>query len=340
MSSTPSLTAPMPTTLADYLYQLHHVIAPALVAQGVTPNAINAREALANLTATFVTHAPTMAHIIDTVLITPKLFRGYAVPLRLFIPQGVALPNKNQPVAVPLLMFLHGGGGMAGSVSVYDKIYKKIAQATRCVVVAPEYRLAPENCYPAGLDDCHAVLSYLADTLQPLGYQCNGRLIVAGDSGGGALVASVVQDWLANKIDIPLAITHQVLIYAGLDYTLSQPSIVENGNGYLLETAKIRWYYDHYFAPYEDLELASPYWTDLSILAQNTPHPLPKTLNISAGYCPLRDEDVGYHQQLLNAGFDSEWLHFADMPHAFLNMENLCPVQCETLYQAVADFVQ
>lgn len=340
MSSTQSLTTPMPKAMADYLYQLHHVIVPYIVAQGVTPNAINAREALANLTATFVTHAPTMAKIIDTVLVTPKLFRGYAVPLRLFVPEGVALPNREQPVAVPLLVFLHGGGGMAGSVSVYDKIYKKIAHATRCVVVAPEYRLAPENRYPAGLDDCHAVLSYLADTLQPLGYQCNGRLIVAGDSGGGALVASVVQDWLANKIATPLTITHQVLIYAGLDYTMSQPSMVENAKGYLLESEKVRWYYDNYFDKYEDLEIVSPYWTELSILAQNTPHPLPKTLNISAGYCPLRDEDIGYHQQLLTAGFTSEWLHFADMPHAFINMENLCPAQCEALYQAVGQFVK
>ncbi|MFW2176574.1 MULTISPECIES: alpha/beta hydrolase fold domain-containing protein [unclassified Moraxella] len=335
-----TLKSPMPQPLADYLHQLHQVIVPFLVAQGLTPNAINAREALANLTHTFVTEAPTMAKILDTVLLTPSTFRGYPVPLRLFIPSTLAPTNKDNPTNVPILVFFHGGGGMAGSVSVYDKIYKKLADTTGYLVVAPEYRLAPENRNPCAIEDAHAVLQFLTPTLQALGYQNNGTLMIGGDSGGGAITATLVQDWLANKIDTDLVITHQLLIYAGLDYTLSQPSMQENATGYLLETSKVQWYYDNYFNRYDDRELASPFWTDLATLAHHSPNTLPKTLNISAGYDPLRDEDIGYHEQLLKAGFDSQWVHFADMPHAFLNMENLCAEQCQQMYQAVGDFAK
>lgn len=340
MTQPTPLKSPIPPALDAYLTQLNTVIIPFLIAQGITPNAINAREALANLTHTFVTTAPTMAKVLDTVLVTPKTFRGYKVPLRVFMPEGVALPNLKNPVSVPMMVFFHGGGGMAGSVSVYDKIYKKMAATTGYVVIAPEYRLAPENIYPAAIDDAHAVLQFLTPTLQALGYQNNGTLMIGGDSGGGAITATLVQDWLANKINTDLTITHQLLIYAGLDYTMSQPSMTENAKGYLLETQKIQWYYDNYFSPFDDRELASPFWTDMVTLAHHTPFLLPKTLNITAGYCPLRDEDIGYHEQLVKAGFDSRLEHFPDMIHTFMNMENLCQPQCEGMYQIIHDFAK
>lgn len=340
MSTTAPLKEPIPAALNAYLHQLHQVIVPFLVAQGVTPNAINAREALANLTNTFVTVAPTMAKTLDTVLVTPSNFRGYRVPLRVFTSEGTALPDPQNPSAVSVLVYFHGGGGMAGSVTVYDKIYKKLAAATGSVVVAPEYRLSPENPYPAGINDAHAVLTYLAPTLAQLGYQSNGQLMIAGDSAGGALTATLVQDWLAGRVDSDWAISHQLLIYAGLDYTLSQPSIQENGKGYLLEKGKIEWYYNNYFHGYDDRELSSPFWTDLATLAYHTTRPLPKSLHITAGYCPLRDEDLRYHELMQQAGFDSELLHFPDMVHAFINMENLCPEQCAKLYDKVGEFAK
>lgn len=334
------LTQSLPPAMQAYLTQLHQVIVPYLLAEGVKPNAINAREALANLTHTFVTAAPEMGKIIDTVLLTPANFRGYNVPLRLFVPTRLAMPSEDAPIAVPVMVYFHGGGGMAGSVTVYDKIYKKLADASGCLVVAPEYRLAPENRYPAAIDDAHSILKYLTPTLQQIGYQCDGKLIIAGDSGGGAITATLVQDWLANRVVTDLTITHQLLIYASLDYTMSQPSIKENGTGYLLEATKIRWYFDNYFSGYDDRELSSPFWTDMATLLHHSPHPAPTTLNFSAGYCPLRDEDIGYHQQLQKAGAQSELVHFADMPHAFLNMENLCSTQCQMLYQKVSEFCQ
>lgn len=336
---TQPLTAPLPKPMADYLENLNNVIKPYLLAQGFIMTAITAREALAMLTFTYVTTAPTMAKTIDTWTATPANFRGYRVPLRIFVPQAIGL-TTDKLTQVPVMMYFHGGGGMAGSVSVYDKIYKKMAEATGSVVVAPEYRLAPENLYPAGIDDAHTVLQYLEATLNQHGLSCGGECTVAGDSAGGAITATLIQDWLANKINTNIRITRQVLIYAGLDYTLSQPSMQENAVGYLLETTRVAWYYDHYFTRHDDRELASPFWTDLQALAFHTPFELPKTLHLTAGYCPLRDEDIGYHEQMLKAGFHSEWYHFDNMIHAFVNMEDLCKEECATLYQLMGDFMK
>lgn len=338
MSNNP-LTAPMPEALQQYLQQLNTVIKPYFLAQGMIATPINVREALALLTYTYVTQSPEMAKIIDCYTITPNLFHGYRVPLRIFIPKNLPLPNIETPVAVPVMIYFHGGGGMAGSVSVYDKIYKKFAEASHCIVIAPEYRLAPENPYPASIDDAHTVLKFLTPTLESIGYICQNCTIV-GDSAGGAMTATLVQDWLANRINTDITINKQILIYAGLDYTLSQPSIQENAEGYLLESSRVQWYYDNYFHRHDDRELVSPFWTDLQMLTYHTPHTLPKTLNITAGYCPLRDEDIIYHQQLLDAGFPSKWLHFPEMIHAFLNLEDLCSQSCQKLYNKVAEFCQ
>src|SRR3546814_4720413 len=90
-----------------------------------------------------------------------------------------------------------------------------------------------------------------------------------------------ISDWSSDVCSSDL------LIYPSLDYTLSQPSIISNGRGYLLEADRIRWYFDHYFQNGENRQKASPLFMPASAL-------LPDTLIITAGLCPLRDEGVLY----------------------------------------------
>jgi acetyl esterase/lipase len=54
----------------------------------------------------------------------------------------------------------------------------------------------------------------------------------------------------------------------------------------------------------------------------------------------LRDEDIRYHELMQEAGFDSELMHFPDMVHAFINMENLCLEQCAKMYGRVGEFAK
>lgn len=143
----------------------------------VTPGM--ARESLARLTETFVTRQTDVAAITDTTLIC----EGHPVPLRLYDPA----PGRSKPV----VLYLHGGGHMCGSISVYDPICRRLAAEFGQLIVAAEYRLAPEWPYPAALEDCRAVIRGLWSQLNQLSLRFLSTLSLVGDSGGGALCATL-----------------------------------------------------------------------------------------------------------------------------------------------------
>lgn len=302
--------------LAPWLAELNRRIA-ALTATGFLPTAISAREALAGVTLLQLPPGPPIAWVNDELVPGPD----YNVPVRIYHPE----PGQARAV----ILFLHGGGHMAGGVSVYDPVCRRLAAATGRIVVSPEYRLAPENPYPAGLDDAHAVALGVWHALERRGLPHAPSLALAGDSAGGALCASIC----ARAQDNPaLRIDHQVLIYPSLDYTLSLPSVRENAIGHFLETQRARWYFDHYFRHSEDRRAASPLHMPIG------PR-LPPTLLVTAGFDPLRDEGIAYLDRLGQAGVPCRHLHFDDMVHAFLNLENLVPDPCAAVYREIAAFL-
>jgi len=303
--------------LATWLADLNQSVA-ALQANGFQPSVINMREALANLTRAYVSGGPPIAWVNDAVVAGP----GYAVPVRIYHPA----PREARPV----LLYYHGGGHMVGSVSVYDPICRRLAAACGQIVVAPEYRLAPECPYPAGLEDALAVARGVWDALTRRGLPFLRELTVAGDSAGGALAASVSA---VAQHGCALAVAQQVLIYPSLDYTMQQPSIATLGDGYFLTRERIAWYFEHYFRPGVDRRAASPLYQEIS-------PGLPRTLLISAGCDPLRDEAAAYAARLQAAGVPVERRLFDDMLHAFLNLEALVGDECAAVYRAIGEFVQ
>ncbi|OHX21615.1 alpha/beta hydrolase [Chromobacterium sphagni] len=284
---------------------------------GYKATAIGAREALAELTLQQVPAGPPIAWVNEDLVAG----REYSVPVRIYHPE----PQQ----ALPALVFLHGGGHMAGSVSVYDPICRRLAQASRHIVVAAEYRLAPENPYPAGLNDAACVVKGIWGMLDERRLPYLRRLALVGDSAGGALCAS-----LSGKAqyDASLDINRQVLIYPCVDYTLTQPSVAENGDGYFLTTSRTAWYFDQYFQHAEDRHQASPLHWELS------PR-LPATLVITAGRDLLRDQGLQYGARLKAAGVAVEQLHLDDQMHAFLNMEALVPEVCGLVYRRISAFL-
>ncbi len=276
-----------------------------------------ARDGMAILTRTMVTEIPQVPVVIDGKVEGP----GPPVPVRVYHPE----PDR----ALPVLVYLHGGGHMTGSVAVYDPICRKIALATRHVVVTVEYRLAPEDPYPAGIADARRVVEGCAELLLRLRLDFGPGLTLAGDSAGGAMSATLahaLQDSAKPFVD------HLILIYPGLDYTLSQPSVDELAVGYLLEKEKIRWYFDRYFNRGIDRRDASPLFMPVR-------RGFPRTLLITAGYCPLRDEAFFYGRKLREGGVAVEHLHLEDMIHAFLNLENIVPEVCRRVYAAMGEFL-
>jgi acetyl esterase len=311
------MKSPLRPELATWLRGFNEVLAE-LEREGFVDTPETAREGLARLTAGLISDSPDLARVTDTFADGP----ADVIPLRIYQPEP-DLPG-------PLLVYLHGGGHMAGSVEVYDPICRKLALATRRIVVSVDYRLAPEHPYPAGLDDAEATLRQVFGLLDTLGIDFQRRLALGGDSGGGAMTAT-----LAHRLqgDPDINIEHQLLIYPSLDYTMRHASIEENGRGYLLPSNKINWYFDQYFQGDENRKAVSPLHMEFT-------SDLPATLLVTAGYDPLRDEGFAYLKRLAEAGVVHQHLHFDDQMHAFLNMEDVTAEACREFYRVAGEFLR
>lgn len=310
------MTSPLHPSLQPWLEAFNTVKQQMLEAGfKITPS--NAREALEMLTKRYVTSSPQIPLVQDDMV--PGI--GYRVPVRIYHPQP--------ETALPVLIFAHGGGHMAGSLSLYDPIVRRLAKATLHIVVSVDYRLAPESPYPLGLSDLGSVIKGIFPVLSNLGLRYQTRLSLAGDSAGGALCASSSH---RLQFDPGVEIQRQVLIYPSLDYTLSQPSATALAKGYLLDRDRILWYFDNYFQGLENRRDASPLFMPLSAR-------LPETLVITAQYCPLRDEGKAYADRLRDAGIRAEYLEFEGMLHAFLNLEEMVQEQCAEAYRQIGEFL-
>lgn len=277
----------------------------------------NAREGLAHLTRTLVTEKPVIKWIQDDLVEGEE----FNVPVRIYHPQ----PESHLPV----LLYFHGGGHMSGSITVYDPICRKFALATNHVVVSADYRLAPECPYPAGVKDAITVVKNIWTTLDQRAINYIHQLSIAGDSAGGAICATVAH---STQNDVNVHINKQVLVYPSLDYTLQSKSVELNGKGYLLQKEKIEWFFDNYFQNRENRKECSPLYMELS-------RSIPETFVITAEFCPLRDEGFAYIQKLNDAGIPNKHLHYADMTHAFINMEDLIKDHCAKLYRKIGFFL-
>ena len=262
-----SIAPPLRTWLGKYNYLMAKWQESGAV---LTPQA--GRDGLATLTRTLVTDIPEPALIRNEKIENSNRL----VPVRIYHPD----PEANLPV----LIYLHGGGHVAGSVDVYDPICRKIALITRHIVVAVEYRLAPENPYPAGIKDSAMVLEGSFAMLERVGINYSPRLALAGDSAGGAMSATLAHIYQGHP---DFVISRLILIYPSLDYTMSLPSVAEFATGYLLEQERICWYFNQYFQNNESRKKVSP-------LFMKVTDRFPKTLVVTAGFCPLRDEGKQY----------------------------------------------
>ena len=248
---------------------------------------------------------------------------------------GVSMPDRTIPVRIydphpkhqkAVIIYMHGGGHMCGSVKMYDAITRRLAASTGQLVVSIDYRLAPEFPYPCGLDDCQAVVDNVADLLEDYLVDLT-RVTLAGDSAGGALASTVA--WRCGNEKI----FRLLLIYPSLDYTFSTPSYETLATGYLLETEKIQWYFKHYFKQGADYKKASPLF--FSSLER-----LPKTLILAAELDPLVDEGKLFFQRLKESGVDGEYHVYQGVIHCFLNLESFNAVFIDELYQTIAAFVE
>ena len=306
-----SLTQTPPALLADLL-----------AAQPRNPNlcydTLSSRAGLAALTKANVSTSEPMAAIINTEVDTGKR----RIPVRIYRPALSGEPK--------VVVFIHGGGHLSGSVEVYDPVARHLAMATGNIVVSVDYRLAPENPYPAGLSDAKAVIENVWSLLESQHFPYTRQLTLIGDSGGGAFSATLAAYFSREQ---PGFIHRLVLIYPSLDYTLNWPSVQENGTGKLLDESKIRWYFQQYFRNEEDRKQTSPLYLPLS-------QDFPPTLVVSGGLDPLRDENFAFVARLQAERIPVQHVHFPGMTHAYLMLEDKVPQEAKATYLAIGDFVR
>lgn len=238
-----------------------------------------------------------------------------AVPVRIYRPSAEG--------SLPVLVYFHGGAFFLGSLNTHDHVARELANACQCVVVSVGYRLAPEHAFPAGLDDCYAVVRWIAqhgrEGADDIGWD-GQTLAIAGDSSGGTFTAAVA----ARAHDDGLrCITHQVLYYPSLDLDFDverYASLKTNAVGYGLETAGLKPFNAFYIGSGADP--ADPL---VSPIKRADLRGLPPALIITAEYDPLRDEAELYGQRLAQAGVPVTVQRYEGAGHGFVQYFSWLP---------------
>ena len=230
------------------------------------------------------------------------------IPLRFYRPAAAAA----SPAASPVLVWFHGGGWVIGDLDTHDTLCRELADGAGLVVIAVDYRLGPEHRFPAAYDDAAAATRWIHTHADLLGVDPT-RIAVGGDSAGGNLAAAVCLGLRDAPAPVPIAF--QLLVYPATDMRRGHRSHATNGEGYLLTSATIAWFHDHYIDdPKDDLD-----WHASPLL-----HPdhaaLPPALVVTAGYDPLRDEGLDYARVLTDAGNRAEYVCFERQIHGFITM--------------------
>ena len=231
---------------------------------------------------------------------------GGEIPVRVYTPSADA--------ALPLTVYFHGGGWVIGDLESEDARCRSIANQAGCVVLSVDYRLAPEDPFPASWEDAYAATKWAAEHADELGIDV-ARIAVAGSSAGANLAAVVAQQ--ARDGGGP-ALVHQALVYPVTDHAMDTASYSENAEGYLLTRHSMQWFWGHYLG--EDGDGSAP--TASPLRAENLGG-LPSALVITAEFDPLRDEGEAYAEAMRAAGVEVTCTRYDGQIHAFFNFAEM-----------------
>jgi acetyl esterase len=222
----------------------------------------------------------------------------------------------------PVLVWFHGGGWVIGSAELSLHTAKDLAAGAGCVVVVPDYRLAPEHPFPAAYDDALSVTRAVLEQADQLGGDPS-RVAVGGDSSGGNLAA-------VAALGVP-GLVHQLLAYPVTDATMSQPSYGRVERGYLLTASMMRWFVDLYVGDADAADpRISPVFASDGVLGTTCAAHV-----VTAGYDPLCDEGEAYAARLDHVGVPTVVSHYDGQMHGFLTMGASIPTGAAALDEAV-----
>jgi acetyl esterase/lipase len=249
------------------------------------------------------TDTPVFQRIVTENRTVPDPVGASDVAIRIYRPE-------KQSHSLPALLWIHGGGYMLGDLDQDDFFCKRLSVAGKCVVVSVDYRLAPENPYPAPLDDCYAALKWLFASTAELGVD-RSRIAIGGASAGGGLAAGLA---LLARDRAEVEVIFQLLIYPMIDDCNVAPAGDSRPETILWTRANNLMGWRSYLGFEPGGEVVSCYaaasrGTDLE--------GLPSTY-IAVGDLDLfAQEDVDYAWRLIQAGVPTELHVYPGACHAF-----------------------
>ena len=216
--------------------------------------------------------------------------------------------------ALPIMLFIHGGGFIGGGIDTHDAMARTLAKAAGAIVASVHYRLAPEHPWPAAEVDCWAALRFLIDTpparVDPL------RIALAGDSAGAQLA-------LATAIEARnqgIALRYLALLYPLIDPDCATESASRFADGPILSLDGMRWCWECY-----DPAHMAPKLLDADLGG------LPPTTIVLGSADPLHDEGLMLAQALRAAGVAVRCRTYSGMVHGFAGMPHVTPWADEAL---------
>jgi acetyl esterase/lipase len=246
------------------------------------------------------------------------------LPYRLYRPPA---PHEGPH---PIVVYFHGGGWVLGDLDSDDPLCRDLCARSGAIVVSVNYRHAPEARFPAAAEDAFAALQWVAANAAMLG-GIPGQLAVAGWSAGANIAAVACQ--LARDAGGP-SLSGQLLITPVVDSDLTRPSYADHGDGYILTTTLMRWFWDHYADPADrgDSRVAP---------LRGVLEGLPPACIVAADFDPLRDEGIAYARALEGAGTPVRLIQARGHTHTSLTMVDVvisgAPVRAE-IAEAVSSF--
>jgi acetyl esterase/lipase len=272
---------------------------------GYYPPLPELRQQLRTMVALMDEPAPSLPRIEDIRIPGP----AGEIPARVYAPSTGGAP-------LPAVAYFHGGGWVQGDLETHHGLCARLAKHAGVLVVAVDYRLAPEHKFPAAVEDCLAAYRWLRTRGGDVGAD-PARVAVAGDSAGGNLSAVVSQLAAAGGTPVPAC---QVLIYPAVDFTLETPSHRELADGHVIPRDRIVWYGEQYLRSEADkADLRASPMRASSLAGQ------PPALIVTAGFDPLRDEGRAYGDRLREAGVDVVQREYPGQIHAFISLTKAIP---------------
>ncbi len=263
---------------------------------------------------------------------------GYELLLRVFTPLDIdfSLASGLQVTedSRGTILFFHGGGWVNGDVDFYTDACTTMALRLERRVVSVDYRRAPEHRFPQAPEDCYEVARQL-HTGELLDDVDADNIVLFGDSAGGNLAAAV--SLMARERGEFMPHT-QMLLYP-VTYNDHDPatslfdSVRTNGEDYLLTVRDVKGYMELYASKPEDLN--NPFFAPL--LAPDLSHQ-PRTLVITAEYCPLRDEGETFAQRLVDDGSDAQCYRVLNAVHGYLLYPSVFNIVKDT-YRIIKHFL-